>query len=183
MRHSQRQTGISDKRAAGRNTTRTIKTAESMAIFDQLKKDHRELQRLAKQILKEEDGASGEARILFLQFKDLLTSHSKVEEAVFYDLLKMRTAEDNNDSGHEAVLEGFEEHHVADMLLKEISELDGREEQWKAKMSVLSEALNHHIEEEESEIFKVGRKELERDEYEVLGKRFVEGRNSFVLVN
>lgn len=54
---------------------------------------------------------------------------------------------------HELVLEAIEEHHVADVLLKEIRQLDPSNEQCKAKLMVLKENIEHHVKEEEQQMF------------------------------
>jgi hemerythrin-like domain-containing protein len=63
----------------------------------------------------------------------------------------------NHEDTKEMSLEALEEHHVAEAALMELSKSDPFMENWRPKAKVLSEILNHHIEEEESEIFNAAR--------------------------
>jgi len=69
------------------------------------------------------------------------------------------------------VLEGYQEHHVADVLVKELHQLARDNERWGAKFKVLKESLEHHIEEEESHMFPSARQVLTREELQSLGAR------------
>ena len=69
------------------------------------------------------------------------------------------------------VLEGYEEHHVADLIVGELEETDYSDERWPAKWKVLKESLEHHMEEEESDMFPKAKKIFDDDELEALGAR------------
>jgi hypothetical protein len=122
-------------------------------ILKTLAADHRELERLFNRLEATTERAKKTREKLFLELKQLLTAHSKAEEAVLYD----RLAEES-DEAREKTLEGYEEHHVASLLLKEMSLLPADHERWDAKLKVLKEAVSHHIEEEEDETFASARK-------------------------
>ena len=92
-----------------------------------------------------------------------LAVHEIIEEQIFYPALK-RHAE-----AREIVLEGFEEHHVCDVLVEELRRLPRSDERWGAKFNVLKENIEHHIEEEEGEMFKTARSVLSRQQLEELG--------------
>ena len=62
------------------------------------------------------------------------------------------------------MLEGFQEHHVADLVLNELNALARSDEQWGAKFKVLKESIAHHIQEEERQMFRIARAVLSRDE-------------------
>ena len=72
------------------------------------------------------------------------------------------------------VLEGYEEHHVVDLLMGELESLDVSDETWGAKAIVMKENIEHHIEEEEGEMFKQARQVFDRQELEDLGARMAE---------
>jgi len=59
-----------------------------------------------------------------------------------------------------SVLEGYEEHAVVKQLLSELDELSKDDETWGAKLKVLQENVEHHVEEEEGEMFPSARKVL-----------------------
>jgi hypothetical protein len=97
-----------------------------------------------------------------------LQAHERIEEEILYPALKEHA------QAKEIVLEGYQEHHVADLLIRELHETDFADERWGAKFSVLKENIEHHIEEEEGEMFKKARKLLEPSELESLGERMAE---------
>lgn len=157
-----------------------MSTQHRSNIFAELKSDHREIKSLCKKILDSASGDTASARQNFEKLRLKLTSHAKAEEAIFYAPLKQRAESDDNDDLKDLVLEGYEEHHVADMLLKELHKLNPSDERWMAKMTVLSEALDHHIKEEEEDMFSDSREELNRSEIQSMGPVFVEKKADIV---
>ena len=73
-------------------------------------------------------------------------------------------------------LEAFEEHRLVKQLLRELEGLDKSEETWTAKFTVLKENIEHHVEEEEDEMFKKARKVLSEEDAETLGTRMEEAK-------
>ena len=104
---------------------------------------------------------------LFEEMKAALTAHSRAEEKVFYEAMKP------DKSAHVSVLEGCEEHHVADLLLREIARLSPSNEKWAAKFTVLKENVEHHVEEEEGEIWAKARAMFDDTKAQELGQAFV----------
>ena len=84
---------------------------------------------------------------LFATIKGELTLHEIVEEEIFYPELKAHP------KAKDIVLEGYEEHHVVDVLMGELEALDVTRRAWGAKALVMKENIEHHIEEEEGEMF------------------------------
>jgi hypothetical protein len=91
--------------------------------------------------------------------------HELVEEKVLYPALKPHR------EAREIVLEGYQEHHVADVLVGELERLAPDDERWGAKFKVLKENIEHHIEEEEGDMFKTARSVLGREQLEAIGLR------------
>ncbi len=102
---------------------------------------------------------------LFTRIKKEMTAHEAIEEEIFYPALKKHA------EAKEIVLEGFEEHHVVDLLLGELEQVSYDDETWGAKASVMKENVEHHIEEEEDDMFDKAEKLLDDDELESLGER------------
>jgi hypothetical protein len=106
------------------------------------------------------------------QVLDALTSelnvHEAIEEKILYPALKPHA------EARDIVLEGYQEHHVADVLVKELHDCARDDERWGAKFKVLKESLEHHIEEEESNMFRTARAVLSREELNDLGTRMKE---------
>jgi hemerythrin-like domain-containing protein len=136
-----------------------------MTILDELKTDHRELKAQIGTILKA-DGSKGRAAH-FKQFRTLLTAHSRAEEKVLYRRLE------KSEEGKDQALEGAVEHEVADRLVEDLSKgrnLEG--DKWTARCTVLKELLEHHIEEEEDEMFNTARKEFDQETLDKMGEEF-----------
>jgi hemerythrin superfamily protein len=123
-----------------------------MKATDILKKQHREVKNLFKKVEKAEE--AGERRQLMEQITRALELHTRLEEEIFYPAvrgLETRKAE-------EMVAEAFEEHHVVKLVLKDLPNVDPEDERFEAKMTVLSELVEHHADEEEEEMFKTARR-------------------------
>ena len=135
-----------------------------MKATDALKKQHREVQGLFKKI--EQSGDADERRDLLDQVTEALRVHAELEEEVFYPAIRESGAK----QAEELVLEALEEHHVVDLVLAEAPDIDPEAENFEAKMTVLRELVEHHIEEEEKEMFKLASR-LGDEEAEELGRR------------
>ncbi len=96
---------------------------------------------------------------------DALTVHELIEEKVLYPALE------NYPEARALVLESYQEHHVADVILKELHDVSANDEQWTAKFKVLKENLEHHIQEEEGPLFRTARGVMTRDDLQRLGAR------------
>ncbi len=68
------------------------------------------------------------------------------------------------------MLEGYEEHHIIDLVLEELTHLPPEDDRWAAKLAVAAENIKHHIKEDETGIFKKARKVFDDEELEVLGQ-------------
>lgn len=141
------------------------------SIYDALERDHAEVRRMLSEIAETSARAAKTRERRFEQLKAALTAHSRAEEKVFYDAIKM------DKEGRGDALEGYEEHHVVDVLLRELARLSPGDERWTAKFAVLKECIEHHVEEEEGEMFTQARKILSDEEAEELGARFVSERS------
>jgi len=85
-----------------------------------------------------------------------LEVHTTIEEEIFYPAVH-----DTNDDIAETVDEGVQEHHVAKVLMEELGQVETGGDEWVAKMKVLLEAVEHHAEEEEQEMFPPLRSKLD----------------------
>ena len=130
-----------------------------------LEKDHRRFERLMKEGEETTARASRRRRTILGTLAVEIAAHERKEEKVLYPALKRHR------EARDIVLEGYQEHHVADVLLGELKNLDPTDERWGAKFTVLKESLDHHIEEEEGHMFKTARSVLGRDRLEALGRR------------
>ena len=130
-----------------------------------LETDHRRFEDLLKKGEETTERAVKGRTQLLKTLTAALNVHELIEEQVLYPALKPHA------QARDIVLEGFQEHHVADLLVKELHALAKDDEKWGAKFKVLKESLEHHIEEEESRMFRTARGVLSRDELRDLGAR------------
>lgn len=127
-----------------------------------LEADHRQI----RQLLRRGESAGTDSRQAILaEIKAMLQAHERMEEEVFYPALL------ENPSTRQIVLESYAEHHVVDEIMSEIEQTDVSDELWKARFTTMKENLEHHVEEEESELFKLTRMALTRGELADLGSR------------
>jgi hemerythrin superfamily protein len=111
----------------------------------------------------ESDDRAGQEQVAQTIFATL-DVHTQIEETVFYPAIQ-----DLNDEIHDTVIEGLEEHRVAKELIAEARALDPSDERWAAKVKVLTESVEHHVEEEESEMFPKVRAAMDSDRRATLG--------------
>lgn len=115
-----------------------------------LREDHRKVRRLFSEYEDLEDDAKPEEKkALFDAMNRELTIHATIEEEIFYPAMEEVRSEDAD----ELVKEAEEEHKIVKTLLEELSALDPSDEQYDAKVKVLTENVRHHAEEEEEEMF------------------------------
>ena len=116
-----------------------------------LTKQHREVKALFGEAKKVK---SGERHRVLDEITDKLEAHMTIEETIFYPAVR----ELDTKKTEEMVPEAYEEHHVVKLVLAELPDVDVEDEQFEAKVTVLSELIEHHVEEEETEMFKVAEK-------------------------
>ena len=112
-----------------------------------LKQDHDEVKRCCRARARRPSAPRRPATELFAELKSELEVHEAIEEEIFYPALK------EHPKAKEIVLEGYEEHHVVDMVMAEIEGARVERRDLEAKFTVMKENLEHHIEEEEGEMF------------------------------
>ena len=136
-----------------------------MNAFQLLKEDHKKVAGIFEKLEPTTERGVKTREELFTQLKTELDIHAYVEETIFYPALK------EADETHDIILEGYEEHKVVKTLLGELDELAKDQEEWGAKLKVLQENVEHHVEEEEGEMFKSARKVLSEEQAKELGAR------------
>jgi len=141
-----------------------------MDAFTLLKNDHKTVAGLMEKIDGTTERAIKTRDELFTQLKTELDIHTMIEETILYPVLEKA------DPTHEITLEAYEEHRLVKQLLGELESESKETEEWTAKFTVLKENVEHHVEEEEGEMFKKARKVLSEDELETLGARLEEAK-------
>jgi hemerythrin superfamily protein len=135
-----------------------------------LKADHKEVRALFREFQK---AATTKARKgkLVQQIIELLTVHTFVENEVMYPRVRALLPDLESD-----ILESYEEHHVADLLVTELLPMSPEDERFEAKATVLIESVTHHIEEEEQDWFPKVREGLSRTQLRDLGLEIAEAK-------
>jgi iron-sulfur cluster repair protein YtfE (RIC family) len=136
-----------------------------MNAFTLLKEDHKKVAGILKKIDATTERAVKTREELFTQLKTELDIHAEIEETIFYPALE------KHEETRDITLEGIEEHRIVKELLAELDAMSKDDEIWTAKMTVLKENVEHHVEEEEGEMFPKARKALTEEEIEALGTR------------
>jgi hemerythrin-like domain-containing protein len=136
-----------------------------MNAITMLEDDHKKMRGLLDQLESTTERGVKTREELFATIKGELTLHETIEEEIFYPALK------SHPKAEDIVLEGYEEHHVVDLVMGELEDLPVDDESWGAKAKVMKENVEHHMEEEEGEMFKQARAVFDRQELEELGQK------------
>src|SRR4028118_1320438 len=128
-----------------------------------LKTDHEKVSGIFEKLEETTESAEKTREELFTQLKQELDVHSHIEETIFYPVLK------KSEETRDITMEGIQEHHVVKLLLRELDAMGVGTETWTAKLKVLKENVEHHVEEEEDDMFKSAREVLSKEQLEELG--------------
>jgi len=129
------------------------------SIFDILKKEHDKTKELFKQTeSKREDHGN-----VFSQIGTELTIHMDGEERLLYPVLKEK------EPTRDKTLEGWEEHTYIKIVLNDLVGMPREDERWQAKLTVLREMVEHHIEDEEENLFKIAQNVISKEQADQIG--------------
>lgn len=145
-----------------------------MNAIELLKKDHQKVAGLFKQYESAGEDAATKKEELFRRIKQELDIHARIEEEIFYPAARQVPVEE----AKELVAEAHEEHKQVKTLLAELDGMDAEGEQFDAKMKVLKEDVEHHVEEEEDGLFPKVKKGLGSERLEDLGRQLEYRRQS-----
>jgi hemerythrin superfamily protein len=156
------------KKTVARKTTAKVSRTDAIAL---LTADHKRVKTMFKTFDKmKENGSAADKQALALQICDELTLHTQLEEQIFYPAA--RDALDDDDLLDEAEVE----HASAKDLIAQIRAGDASDPKWAAKVTVLGEYIDHHVEEEQNEMFPKCRKA--KMDLEALGKEIASMKQS-----
>ena len=130
---------------------------EPMDAVEMLKQQHREVEALFKKYDEKGEAAEKGKQHVFEAIADALAMHATIEEKHFYPAVKAKRTED-------ILLEALEEHLGIKRVIADLLEIDSSDETFDAKVKVLKEQVEHHVEEEESDLFPKVKKLFDKDE-------------------
>jgi len=139
-----------------------------------LKKDHSAVQSLFGKLERTGKGAHEKKNEVFAQIRRELQLHARAEEEIFYPALKAFNGE-----GRNLVSEALKQHRDIDQLLHQISRLKPTDRNFEEKIETLIETFEHHVEEEEGEIFRFAEEKCSSEQLEDLGEQ-IERRKRFL---
>jgi hemerythrin-like domain-containing protein len=134
--------------------------SQAMKATEMLKRQHRDVKKLFGRAKKAD---AGEREQILEEIETNLRMHMHIEETIFYPAVREHSKAKKT---QEMIGEAYEEHDVVKLVLNTFATLDPEDERFEAKMTVLDELIQHHVEEEEGEMFpaaeKMGAEELNR---------------------
>ena len=139
------------------------------SIYDLLHQDHEKVKRALDRILDTTDGAAKTREKLFSEIKHDLELHTRFEEDVFYPQFRDASADDDAD---DEVEDALEEHAEAKTMLEKLAAMDKTSEEFVETIEELKQALEHHISDEEEEMFPQAREALDEDTARRMGDRY-----------
>src|SRR4051794_18446941 len=136
-----------------------------------LKNDHKEIRKAFRDFQRAGENAHATKGTLVDKMIELLTIHTYIENEVMYPRVRELLPDLEDD-----VLESYEEHHVADVLVMELAAMKPSDERFDAKTTVLIENVEHHMSEEEDEWFPQVREGLGRKQLQEIGAEMIDKR-------
>ncbi|HVF89233.1 MAG TPA: hemerythrin domain-containing protein [Blastocatellia bacterium] len=138
-----------------------------MNALEFLKQDHQEALGMMDQLeMSDQETASAQSQMaIFNQLKQALTLHTKMEEQLLYPALQ------NNEQTGDMISEAYEEHQTVDEILSEMSGMAPSNEEFSDKLAELRENVEHHVEEEENEMFPKAEQILGQHRLEEMGNQ------------
>ena len=143
-----------------------------MKATDLLKQDHQEAAGLMDKLETADKGNMGPTKQLFTQLKDALTLHTQIEEQIFYPALEQ------HEETKDMIGEAFSEHKEVKEMLAEMSRMTPGSDEFMDKLTELRDGVEHHVEEEENEMFPKAERVLGESRMQELGRQLQQMKQS-----
>lgn len=138
--------------------------------FKLLKEDHKKVAKLFKELEGAGDRAVKTKEHLFEQLKSELELHTQIEEEYMYPLLE------EADETKDMTLEAYEEHDIVKNLITEMEDEEVGSDVWEAKLKVMKENVEHHVSEEEEELFPEAEDVLSEEQVAQLAQSIIDAK-------
>lgn len=142
-----------------------------MNAIDLLKADHEKVKAILSQLSESTDRAVKKRTDLLDKLEMEISIHTQLEEQILYPAFKAAGGKDEAEMYYEAK----EEHRTVDSLvLPDLKATDPTTPEFAGRVKVVKELLEHHIEEEETEMFPKAKKLLGKAKLDQLGEQMLE---------
>jgi hemerythrin-like domain-containing protein len=131
-----------------------------------LKSDHEAVSKLFKKYDGLGDNAAASKKDLVATITEELSKHAYIEETIFYPF-----ADDQVPAVDDDIKESIQEHHVLKVTMAELARMDPASDEFDAKVTVLKEVVEHHVDEEEHEWFPKVREAIGRNDLAAIGEQ------------
>jgi hemerythrin-like domain-containing protein len=148
------------------------KSGAMVDVLDIIRSEHREAEAMLDKVEGMDPDDKGMAD-LATQIETALSTHLAIEERLFYARLRERAEQEEM---RVDVFEAYTEHEVARHLIALLRSNRKRDEKFKAELQVLGESVKHHVQEEESTVFGLARKFIDREEREEIGEKWQQAK-------
>lgn len=140
-----------------------------------LKADHAAVKRLLRELSETGDRAAKQRENLAARIERELKMHAQLEEEIFYPAFK---AAAKGTEAEDLFFEASEEHHLVDIVLPALRSANPKSHEFAAKAKVLKDLVEHHVKEEEGQMFAHARALFDDDQLRELGEMMEERRAS-----
>jgi hemerythrin-like domain-containing protein len=156
-----------------------MKKKDSVDAIELLKEDHKMVKKLFKSFEETSKSEQEEKRTIVERITSALEVHATIEEEIFYPAVKKARAQETKDE----VLEAYEEHQQIKAMLGALKGLSPDDESYDMKVKVLKEDVEHHVKEEQGEMFPDARKFLRQERLQQLAEKMSERKEQLVACN
>jgi hemerythrin superfamily protein len=139
-------------------------------IYTKLKDDHQSVSSVLQQLAQTTTTDAMKRKTLFSELKHSLTRHSEAEEATFYSVLRQ------HDETRDLIRDAQQEHQRIATLLHQLDRMDTNDPQWGGTLQTLKNLVEHHVHEEEGQVFVRARQLLPAGQAEDLGRQFEQAK-------
>lgn len=148
-----------------------------MDAIQLLKNDHKTVKALLEELTETTSRATKRRAALLAEIQANLQAHTTIEEEIFYPAYRDAGSKEQA----KMYFEALEEHRAAeDLVLPDLLNTAPDSDQFAGRAKVLKELIEHHIEEEEKEMFKQAKQLLDKSELQALGERMAERREELL---
>ncbi|MCW8194891.1 hemerythrin domain-containing protein [Proteobacteria bacterium 005FR1] len=142
-----------------------------------LKQEHEEVKKLLNKLMETSSGAAKTRTDLLEKIATKLRAHTKIEEEILYPALRDAGSDKEKKMYHEAV----EEHRaVEELVLPDLEKTDPSSNEFAGRAKVLKELLEHHIDEEESELFPDVEQLFEASQLKSMGEKMADLKQQYL---